>query len=206
MRLGVFGGVFNPPHIGHMVCAQEALVQLELDVVVFVPVGEAPHREIDDDPGAEARLRMSELATAGDDRFELSQIELERPGPSYTADTLRELARRRPQDDLFLILGGDEAASLASAWREPEQVLALATVAAAERDGRRREEIAETVAALEGGDRLAFFEMPRIDVSATLVRRRAAAGLPIRYLVPDRVADYIGAKSLYGASTAVGAG
>ena len=203
MRLGVFGGVFNPPHIGHMVCAQEALVQLELDLVVFVPVSQAPHREIEDDPGAEARLRMCDLATAGDDRFELSEIELERPGPSYTADTLRELARRRPDDARFLILGGDEAASLASAWREPEEVLRLATVAAAERDGRRREEIAEAVAALEGGERLAFFEMPRIDVSATLVRRRAAAGLPIRYLVSDKVASFIGANSLYGASAAV---
>ena len=201
----MFGGVFNPPHIGHMVCAQEALVQLELDLVVFVPVSQAPHREIEDDPGAEARLRMCDLATAGDDRFELSEIELERPGPSYTADTLRELARRRPDDERFLILGGDEAASLASAWREPEEVLRLATVAAAERDGRRREEIAEAVAALEGGERLAFFEMPRIDVSATLVRRRAAAGLPIRYLVSDKVASFIGANSLYGASAAVGA-
>ena len=201
----MFGGVFNPPHIGHMVCAQEALVQLELDLVVFVPVSQAPHREIEDDPGAEARLRMCDLATAGDDRFELSEIELERSGPSYTADTLRELARRRPDDERFLILGGDEAASLASAWREPEEVLRLATVAAAERDGRRREEIAEAVAALEGGERLAFFEMPRIDVSATLVRRRAAAGLPIRYLVSDKVASFIGANSLYGASAAVGA-
>ena len=205
MRLGVFGGVFNPPHIGHMVCAQEALVQLELDVVVFVPVSEAPHREIEDDPGADVRLRMCDLATVGDDRFALSEIELERPGPSYTVDTLRELRRRRPDDDLFLILGGDEAASLPSAWREPEQVLRLATVAAAERDGRRREEIAEAVAALEGGERLAFFEMPRLDVSATLVRRRAAAGLPIRYLVPDKVADFIGVNRLYGASAAVGA-
>ena len=202
----MFGGVFNPPHIGHMVCAQEALVQLELDVVVFVPVSEAPHRVIEDDPGAGVRLRMCELATAGDERFELSRVELERPGPSYTADTLRELRRRRPDDELFLILGGDEAASLASAWREPEEVLALATVAAAERDGSRREEIAEAVATLAGGERLAFFEMPRIDVSATLVRRRAAAGLPIRYLVPDRVASFIGAESLYGAPATVGAG
>ena len=201
----MFGGVFNPPHIGHMVCAQEAYVALELDLVVFVPVSQAPHREIDDDPGARARLRMCELAIGGDDRFELSEVELERTGPSYTADTLRELARRRPGDDLFLILGGDEAASLATAWREPEEVLRLATVAAAEREDRRRDEIAAAVSSLEGGDRLAFFAMPRIDISATLVRRRAAAGLPIRYLVPDHVADFIGAKSLYGASAAVGA-
>jgi len=206
LRLGVFGGVFNPPHIGHMVCAQEAFVALELDVVVFVPVSQAPHREIEEDPGAGTRLRMCGVAITGDGRFELSEIELERPGPSYTADTLRELARRRPGDELFLILGGDEAATLATAWREPEEVLRLATVAVAERDGRRREEIAEAVSSLEGGERLAFFEMPRIDVSATLVRRRAAAGLPIRYLVPDKVADFIGAKSLYGASAAVGAG
>ena len=181
-------------------------MQLELDVVVFVPLREPPHREIDDDPGPEARLRMCDFATAGDDRFGLSEIEMERPGPSYTADTLRELSRRRPGDELFLILGGDEAASLPTTWREPEEVLRLATVAAAERDGRRREEIVEALTALEGGERVVFFDMPRIDVSSTLVRRRAAAGQPIRYLVPDKVANFVGAKSLYGASIPAGAG
>ena len=206
MRLGVFGGVFNPPHIGHLICAQEALVQLELDVVVFVPVADAPHREIEDDPGAAARFAMCQQAVATDERFTVSRIELDRDGPSYTVDTLAELRRRAPDDELFLILGGDEAASLTTAWRAPEEVLRLATVAAVERDGGRREEILKRLAPLEGADRIVFFSMPRVDVSSTLVRRRAAAGLPIRYLVPDTVANYIGAQRLYGAPAPVGAG
>jgi nicotinate-nucleotide adenylyltransferase len=204
LRVGIFGGVFNPPHLGHLVCAQEAWVQLRLDVVVWVPVGEASHRTIEDDPGAEARYRMCDFATSGDDRFSLSSIELDRPGPSYTVDTLRAMSERSPGDELVLIVGGDEAAALGS-WREPEEILRLATVAAVERDGRRREEIAARLAELEGGERVVFFDMPRVDVSSTEVRRRAALRAPIRYLVPDKVADYIGARSLYGASTPVGA-
>ena len=206
MRLGVFGGVFNPPHIGHLICAQEALVQLELDVVAFVPVAQAPHREIEHDPGAEARFAMCQQAVAADERFTVSRIELDRDGPSYTVDTLAELRRRGRGDELFLILGGDQAASLTTAWHAPEEVLRLATVAAVERDGGRREEIVKRLAPLEGADRIVFFSMPRVDVSSTLVRRRAAAGRPIRYLVPDTVANYIRGQRLYGASAPVGAG
>ena len=204
MRIGIFGGVFNPPHLGHLVCAQEAYVQLGLDVVVWVPVGVPSHRTIADDPGPEARYRMCDFVTSGDDRFGLSRIELDRPEPSFTVDTLRTLAERAPDDERVLIVGGDEAAAL-GAWREPEEILRLAVVAAVERNGRRREEIAERLRSLEGGERVTFFDMPRIDVSSTEVRRRAAERLPIRYLVPDKVANYIGAKSLYGASTPVAA-
>ena len=125
MRVGILGGAFNPPHIGHLVCAQEALLQLELDRVVFIPVGEAPHRELEIDPGPETRLQMVELAIADDARFEASRIEIERDGPSYTADTLRALRDAEPGDELFLILGGDQAAALPK-WHEPEQVLELA--------------------------------------------------------------------------------
>jgi nicotinate-nucleotide adenylyltransferase len=186
------------------VCAQEALLQLELDQVLFVPFGQPPHRELPEDPGPEARVELCELAVAGDDRIAVSRIEVERPGPSYTVDTLAELRERSPDDELVLILGGDQAASL-SGWREPERVLELATVATVSRTGWSRERIAEEVASLRGSERLRFFEMPRIDVSSSLVRDRAARGEPIRYLVPDRVAAYIDSHSLYGASTAVGA-
>ena len=92
----MFGGVFNPPHLGHLVCAQEAAIELELDHVVFVPLREAPHREVEDDPGPEARLHMCELAVAGDERFRVSDVELERAGLSYTVDTLRELSAAAP--------------------------------------------------------------------------------------------------------------
>jgi nicotinate-nucleotide adenylyltransferase len=204
VRLGIYGGVFNPPHHGHLIAAQEAHSQLELDLVVWVPAGVAPHRLVEGDPGVEARFEMVELATAGDERFRVSRIELEREGPSYTADTLRELREREPEDELFLILGGDQALALPT-WHEPERVLELATLAVFERGTSTRNAIGITIGRMAGADRVRFLEMPRIDISSTLVRRRAAAGKPIRYLVPDKVANFIGAQSLYGASEAAAA-
>jgi nicotinate-nucleotide adenylyltransferase len=199
--LGILGGAFNPPHIGHLVCAQEALVQLELDRVVFVPVGQAPHRGIEDDPGAEARLELVDLAIAGDDRFTSSRIELDREGPSYTSDTLREMRSVAPEDDLFLILGGDQASSL-PAWHEPEEVLSLATVAVVERVSWTRNAIGIKIARLKGSERVRYLDMPLIQVSSSAIRRRVAGGRPIRYLVPDAVAGYIEAKGLYRAGVA----
>ena len=195
MRLGILGGAFNPPHIGHLACAQEAIVQLELDRVTFVPFGEAPHRELQQDPGAEARVEMCERAIAEDERFELSRIEVDREGPSYTVDTLRQLSG---DDELFLILGGDQAANLPR-WHEAEEVLSLATVAAVERTGYSRNAIAVKTAGLRGARQMIFFDMPRIGISSSFIRRRASEGLPIRYYVPDPVADYISEHGLYGA-------
>jgi nicotinate-nucleotide adenylyltransferase len=195
LRLGILGGAFNPPHLGHLVCAQEAFVQLALDRVLFMPFGEPPHRQLEQDPGPEARVEMVERAIAGDERFELSRIEVDREGPSYTVDTLRELSG---DDELVLILGGDQASNLSS-WHEPEEVLALATVASVERTGFSRNGIAVKTAGLRGAERIHFFEMPRIGVSSSLVRRRAAGGLPIRYLVTDPVAEYILEHGLYAA-------
>ena len=197
-RLGILGGTFNPPHIGHLVCAQEALLQLELDKVVFVPVGEAPHRAIEDDPGAEVRLELVDVAIADDDRFKSSRIELDRDGPSYTSDTLRAMHSAGPDDELFLILGGDQAATL-PAWNEPEEVLSLATVAVVERVSWTRNAIGIKIARLKGSERVRYLDMPLIQVSSSAVRRRVGAGRPIRYLVPDAVAAYIEANRLYGA-------
>ena len=203
MSHGIFGGAFNPPHIGHLVCAQEAHSQLGLDTVVWMPVGDAPHRTIEQDPGAEARFTMVEYAVSADARFAVSRLEIERPGPSYTVETLRELAGRT-DDETVLVLGADQASAL-PAWHEPEEVLSLARVAVAAREGADRAAVLERLSGLAGAERVTFFDMPRIDVSSTLVRRRAAAGQPIRYLVPDKVANYIGAQSLYGASQPVAA-
>jgi nicotinate-nucleotide adenylyltransferase len=188
-----------------LICAQEAFVQLGLDVVVFVPVGRAPHRTIEQDPGAEARFTMVEHAVSGDARFSVSRVELDRAGLSYTVDTLRELRSRSGDDEFLFIMGGDQAMAL-PAWHEPEEFLGLATVAVVERAEHRRAEIAERVRSICGDDRAVFFDMPRIDVSSTLVRERARAGLPIRYLVPDKVANYIGAQSLYGSAAPAGVG
>jgi nicotinate-nucleotide adenylyltransferase len=198
LRVGILGGAFNPPHVGHLVCAQEALVQLELEKVVFMPVGQAPHRELQDDPGAEARLEMVELAVGDDARFATSRAELDRPGPSYTADTLRDLRSKAPDDELFLILGGDQAAAL-QGWHEPETVLSLATVAVVERTNWSRNAIGIKIGRLPGAERIRYLDMPVMQVSSSAIRRRVAEGLPIRYLVPDKVANYIGTNGLYGA-------
>ena len=197
MRLGILGGAFNPPHLGHLVCAQEALVQLELDRVMFVPVGEAPHRTLDEDPGPEARLEMVELAMADDERFVASRIEMDREGPSYTADTLEQLRADAPDDELFLILGGDQAAALAS-WHEPEKVLERATLAVFERMSWGRNAIIIKIGRMPGAERVRYLDMPLIQVSSSSIRRRVREGVPIRYLVPDKVVEYIATNELYG--------
>jgi nicotinate-nucleotide adenylyltransferase len=201
LRVGILGGAFNPPHIGHLVCAQEALVQLELDRVVFMPVGVAPHREIELDPGAEERLEMTELAVAGDDRFEVSRMEVEKDAPAYTSETLATLREESPDDELFVILGGDQAAALGS-WHEPEKVLELATVAVFERQSWGRNGIEIKIGRLTGARNVRYLDMPLIQVSSSAIRRRVRESMPIRYLVPDSVADYISTNDLYGAGRA----
>jgi nicotinate-nucleotide adenylyltransferase len=197
----MLGGAFNPPHIGHLALAQEARARLELDEVLLTPMARAPHREIEPEPGPQVRLRMVELAVQGDVRLDACPIEIDRGGRSYTVDTLRALRDRGPADERFLVLGGDAAAGLPS-WREPEEVLRLATVAVAEREGWERDRVLEALDGLAGAERVVFFEMPRIDVSSSLVRRRAAEGLPVRYFVPDLVAEEIAERGLYARETA----
>jgi nicotinate-nucleotide adenylyltransferase len=176
--------------------AQDAYDRLGLDRVDLMPVAVPPHKEASGDPGAEARLRLCELAVAGDDRLAVSRLEVHRGGRSYTVDTLRALHELRPEDDLTFIVGGDMAHSL-PAWREPRAVLELARLAVAEREGRRREELEERLAPLHDGDRVVFFGMPRLDVSSSDIRARVAAGRPVRHLVPDAVAAAIDAQHLY---------
>jgi len=195
-RVGLLGGTFNPPHLGHLVCAQEALLQAGLDRVLLVPLGVAPHKVVEADPGVAHRIAMSEAAVAGDERLGVSRADAERDGPSYTVDLLRGLGGA---DELTFIVGGDMAYSLPT-WRDPEGVLALARIAVAEREGLRRADISERLAGLAGAsDHVSFFEMPRIDISSSLIRSRAAAGQSLRYLVPDAVAAYIEREGLYRA-------
>jgi nicotinate-nucleotide adenylyltransferase len=200
VRLGILGGTFNPPHLGHLICAQEAYLQLHLDGVMLLPAGTPPHKQIEDEPGPRHRLELCRMAVLGDEQLEVSDAEIVRSGPSYTVDTLEELTREAPDRELFLILGADIAAGLRQ-WHQPERVLSLATAAIAERCGTSRERVEEGLHQLAGGGRAQFFEMPTIDISSTLIRRRARAGLPIRYLVPEPVAHYVAEHQLYGGRT-----
>jgi nicotinate-nucleotide adenylyltransferase len=198
VRIGLLGGTFNPPHIGHLVCAQEAWAQLELDRVLLVPVHSPPHKEVAGDPGVEHRVALCEAAVGSDERFGVSRVDADVPGRSYTVDTLNRLHEARPGDQLTFVVGGDMAVSLPE-WREPRTILERGTLAVAARDGVGREQILERLdRELPGAsERIQFFDMPRIDVSSTLVRSRIAAGRPVRYLVPDAVAAYVEREGLY---------
>ena len=199
-RLGILGGTFNPPHVAHLVCAQEARTQLGLDRVVLMPVHTPPHKEAVGDPGIEIRFEMCRAAAQGDPSLEVSRLELDRGGPSWTVDTLRAIHALAPEDELTFIVGGDQAQGLPT-WREPAAVLQLAVLAVAEREGIGREDVRARLDGLVPPGRLAFFDMPRIDVSSSDIRRRVATGRPIRHLVPDAVAAVIAARDVYHASS-----
>jgi nicotinate-nucleotide adenylyltransferase len=195
-RIGILGGTFNPPHLGHLICGQEALIQLELDRIVMIPAGVPPHKELDQDPGQRHRLELCRRAVDGDERFEVSALEMERAGPSFTVDTLEKLHQIAPDSELYLILGGDAAAGLHT-WRQPERVLSLATLAIARRRGTSRTAIDETLGQVQGGEQARFFRMPRIGISSTDIRERVQRHESLRYLVPDGVASYIAEHQLY---------
>jgi len=193
-RVGLLGGTFNPPHLAHLVCAQEALIGLGLDRVLLMPVGVPPHKVVEAEPGVAHRVAMCEAAVGADQRFGVSRADTEREGPSYTVDLLRSLDGK---DDLTFIVGGDIALGLPS-WHEPEAVLDLATLAVAERSGAGRHDVTERLEqAFPGRASLRFFDMPRMDVSSSQIRRRVAAGHSIRYLVPDPVVERIARERLY---------
>jgi len=196
VRVGILGGTFNPPHLGHLICAQEAYLQLGLDCVMLIPARTPPHKPVEDEPGAEHRYELCRSAVDGDPRFEVSDVEIRRAGTSFTVDTLEELNSRTPDNELFLIVGGDVAAGLPS-WHRPERVLELARLAVAKRRGTARERVERALESLPGGDRAAYFRMPRIGISSTMIRRRVRAREPITYLTPDPVASYIDRHQLY---------
>ncbi|HEX8977882.1 MAG TPA: nicotinate-nucleotide adenylyltransferase [Solirubrobacteraceae bacterium] len=196
MRIGILGGTFNPPHLGHLVCAQEAHRELALDRVLFIPARIPPHKPVEHEPGSRHRLELCRLAAGDDQRFAVSDLELRREGPSYTVDTLEELSSHESKPELFLIVGGDIAVGLPR-WRDPERVLSLATLAIAKRQGTARAAVQDSLSTLRGGERSRFFAMPRIGVSSTMIRRRVRGRQPIRYLVPDPVANYIQQHNLY---------
>jgi nicotinate-nucleotide adenylyltransferase len=194
--IGVLGSAFNPPHLGHLALAQEALWQLDLSEVVLMPTGDAPHKRIADDPGREPRLAMTRLAAADDSRFSVSTLEVDRDGPSYTYETLELLADQRADTELVFVMGADAAVGLES-WRAPERVVELARIAVARRSGVSDAEVAAVMRSLGADGRATMLEMPQFGVSSSAVRERAAGGRPLRYLVPESVARFIEEKGIY---------
>jgi nicotinate-nucleotide adenylyltransferase len=192
-RLGVIGGSFDPPHLAHLAIASEAAHAVTPDGVVFVPAAAPPHKEGVRRTPAEKRLEMTSLAIAGDERFSVSAIEIER-GLVYTADMLAALREERGCELVF-ILGADSLLQLET-WHAPKRLLSLCTLAVAPRPGTDGEAIA-AAARRWGVERITLLDLPTLGLSSTMIRHRAAAGRPIRYLVPRRVEEYVLAEGLY---------
>jgi len=196
-RIGLLGGTFNPPHLGHLVLAECARDELRLDEVRLVLAARPPHKHVEDDPGPDERLALCRAAVAGDEgRLAVSDVELRRDGPSYTADTLEGLQGAYPDASFVLLLGGDAAAGLES-WSRPRDVLRFAAIGVAERGTDTHERARATVARLGYPDRLLPFAMPSLEVSSTAIRARVRAGRTIRHLVPRGVEARIDRLGLY---------
>ncbi len=195
MRVGVLGGSFDPVHVGHLRLAETAYEQAELERVIFVPAGHQWRKADQQMAAAGDRCEMVRLAIAGNPYFEISTLEVEREGPSYSDVTLEALQEESPGAELVFILGEDTLADLPN-WHAPERVLELARLAVAGRAGGGGPAASE---ALPGGlrGRVIWLDMPPVDVSATDIRERVRAGRSIEGLVPEAVRDYIAAEGLY---------
>jgi nicotinate-nucleotide adenylyltransferase len=194
-RIGILGGTFDPIHYGHLAIAEEARLACQLDRVLFVPAAHQPLKRGTHVAAPEQRFAMTGLACAPNTAFEVSRIELDRPGPSFTLTTLEALQAAR-LGELFFILGEDALAEL-TRWHGVERVIELARIIAVGRPGRvlNLAQIFQQLPALEG--RLVVLPGPALDISSTALRRRVAAGQPIRYQTPDAVVTYIDKQGLY---------
>lgn len=189
-RLGLFGGAFNPIHHGHLIAVQETARQLELERVLFIPTGHPPHKDNPDvDP--RDRLEMTRLALEGQNNFEVSPLEVESDGPSYTYETLQHLREEFPESELSFMTGSDELLQFTE-WHEWEALLDEFTIVGMTRPGFDEGKVPNTVK-----ERSSFVEIPDVQVSSSMVRERFANGEPVRFFLPRSVWDFITEKGLY---------
>lgn len=197
MKIGILGGTFDPVHMAHLVVAAQACEQLGLESVLFIPAGEPWRKSERAITSAAHRLAMLRLAVQGNDSFGISDIELRRPGPSYTADTLESLAAERLDDAFWFIMGADSLADLPN-WRDPERIVRHARLAVAPRDRHEYPEVVRAEGGIVGLDiRIDRFDCAQLDISSTDIRDRVGRGASIRYLVPHAVEAYIRQHRLY---------
>ncbi len=199
--MGVMGGSFNPIHLGHLFAADEVMHALSLEEIIFVTSPRPPFKEESEMLEAETRYLMVAMATATNPRFRVSRVEMDRPGTSYTVDTIEELRKKYPaRSEFFFILGMDAARELAS-WKEPERLLELCSLAVVSRPGFSKRKAAEGLSPegreLLGHQGVVFVESQGLDISSTEVRKRVKEGRPFRYLLPDPVARYIADRGIY---------
>ena len=200
MKVGIMGGTFDPIHIAHLIIAEEARTRLALDRVIFIPAGEPWMKPGHIVSAAGQRAEMVKLAISSNPAFSLSLSEVERPGPTYTVDTLEQLLGELGYDtQLFLLLGWDSVAEL-PAWKAPYRVSKMATVVAFPRPGFTKPEIAALEKVMPGiAERMVSLDEPYLEISSTGIRKRIADGGSVRYLVPDAVGQYISEYRLYKA-------
>jgi nicotinate-nucleotide adenylyltransferase len=198
MRVGVMGGTFDPIHHGHLVAASEVQTLFDLDEVVFVPTGEPWQKDTASVSPAEHRYLMTVIATASNPRFTVSRVDIDREGPTYTIDTLRDLKAQRPDADLFFITGADALAQILS-WKDVDELWELARFIGVTRPGHELTDRGLPV------NRVTLQEVPAMAISSTDCRDRVAAGHPVWYLVPDGVVQYIAKYRLYRDGTAAAA-
>ena len=194
-RLGVMGGTFDPIHHGHLVAASEVQAWFGLDEVVFVPTGQPWQKSDRAVSPAEHRYLMTVIATASNPRFSVSRVDVDRHGPTYTVDTLRELHRQYPDSELYFITGADALTQIMT-WHEPEDMFSLAEFVGCTRPGHS---IDDVMLRDLPRDRVRIVEIPALAISSTDCRERVGRGEPVWYLVPDGVVQYIAKHSLYAA-------
>ena len=192
-RIGVMGGTFDPIHHGHLVAASEVQSWFDLDEVIFVPTGQPWQKADREVSPAEDRYLMTVIATAANPRFQVSRVDIDRHGPTYTIDTLRDLAEQHPDDELYFITGADAMAAILT-WRDHDELFELAHFVGCTRPGHEMD--AETIRRLPH-DRVTLVEIPALAISSTDCRVRVHKGEPVWYLVPDGVVQYIGKHRLY---------
>lgn len=198
MRVGLFGGTFDPIHQGHLILAEFCREACSLDKVIFIVAGEPPHKGRPR-TAAKHRLEMVELAIAGNEAFEASEIEISRPGPHYTYETLELITAARPADNLFFIIGADSLADLPG-WRRPDRIFELATIVVVNRPGIDTQMI-EQFQPPEGARPLIQVPIPDIGIASRALRCRLAEGKTIRYMVPRAVEMYLRQHGLYDVTT-----
>ena len=197
MRVGIFGGTFDPVHQGHMIVAEQVMSELHLDHVVFVPGGIPPHKDASSvRANAEDRFAMVKVAVAGNAKFSVDRVEVDAGRPMHSVETVSIFKERSPKDEWFFITGADEVANLL-AWKEPDRLLEQVVMVAATRPGYDLSRLDHLEAALRNFDRIFPVECTRVDISATGIRRRMLQGKSIRYLVPEGVYEIIEQRRLY---------
>lgn len=196
-RIGIFGGTFDPVHYGHLLLAETCREQLNLDSVVLLPAGSPPHKSDSDISPASHRLEMLKLAVSGCPEFQIDERELKREGPSYTALTLQELSSEQPDSTLYFLMGADSLRDIPG-WKDPQQILQLATVVAVNRPGIPLPETAEVrVWAGDLADSIQVIQTLGTDLSSSTLRNQVAANLSIRFMTPRAVGVYIEQHELY---------